>query len=138
MELRQLRYFAEVVRAGTFRGAGERLHVAQPALWAQVRGLERELGVPLFEKVGRNVRLTTPGAQLLERAHDVLAGAERVQELAEDLRSGRAGTITIVTPAPAVERALAALISRFRKRHPGMRVIVEEVSRADETAAGMQ
>ncbi|MFC7661379.1 LysR family transcriptional regulator [Pseudonocardia benzenivorans] len=53
MELRQLRYFAEVAHVGSFLGAADRLDVAQPSLWRQVKALEAELGVPLFERSGR-------------------------------------------------------------------------------------
>ena len=91
MELRQLRYFRAVAETGTFMAAAERSRVAQPALWKQVRDLERELGVGLFERVGRRVRLTSSGTLLLERVAQALESADRVKSLAADLRLGRTG-----------------------------------------------
>src|SRR5207253_2714951 len=95
MELRQLRYFAAVARAGTYAAASQRLHVAQPGVWKQVRSLERELDVVLFERVGRRVQLTTSGAALLVQAEAALAGVSRVGDLAADLRAGVTGTVTV-------------------------------------------
>lgn len=133
MELRQLRYFAEVGRVGTFRGAANRLSVAEPALWQQVRRLERELGIALFERIGRGVRLTEAGQRLLARAEDALASSQRITELAQDLRDGRVGTVSIAVPVPAVGRFLAAAIARFRRAHPDIRIVMQEFPRADVT-----
>src|SRR5690242_19312935 len=77
MELRQLEYFVEVARKGTYLAASASLSVAQPALWRQVKELERELGVPLFERVGRRVRLTRNGEALADQAATVLAASGR-------------------------------------------------------------
>ena len=67
MELGQLRYFVAVARAGTFTRAAEQEGVTQPALSQQVQKLEASLGVPLFERRGRSVRLTRAGERLLPR-----------------------------------------------------------------------
>ncbi len=78
MDLRQLAYFEAVADHGTYTAAADHLHVAQPALWKLVHELERELGIALFERIGRRVRITPDGAALLERIRPVLAGADRV------------------------------------------------------------
>src|SRR3954463_12330729 len=80
MELRQLRYFVAVAEELHFRRAAERLHVAQPAGSEQVRKLEVDLGVQLFERTHRSVSLTDAGVALLEEARRVLRQTEVARE----------------------------------------------------------
>jgi DNA-binding transcriptional LysR family regulator len=84
VELRQLRYFAAVADAGTFVRAAEQLHIGQPAVSQQLARLERELGVRLFDRSTRHVRLTSAGERLLPEARAVLAAADRVRAVAAD------------------------------------------------------
>src|SRR4029450_3992171 len=76
MDLRHLRYFVTVAETGAFSRAATRLRITQPALWRQVRDLERELGVRLFERMGRRVRATGAGEGLLLRSRELRAGVE--------------------------------------------------------------
>lgn len=128
MELRQLRYFAEVARAGTYAAAADRLHVAQPGVWNQVRGLERELGIALFERVGRRVRLTSAGEQLLSRTDDALTGVNRIAELAAELQAGIVGTIRVGCVSAHVAGFLGRLVAAHRHTHPGVRVQLHEIT----------
>jgi len=86
VELRQLVYFDAIIRHGGFTRAAEQLHVAQPAVSAQIRRLETELGVTLLERTTRRVRLTQAGELLLGRARRALGeldgarAARRAQE----------------------------------------------------------
>ena len=82
MELRHLRYFVAVAEELHFRRAAERLHVAQPAVSEQVRKLEQELGVRLFERTQRSVSLTPAGVAMLEEARHVLRHADVAREAA--------------------------------------------------------
>jgi DNA-binding transcriptional LysR family regulator len=90
LDLRRLRSFVAVAKHLNFTRAAEELHLAQPALSRQVRALERELGVVLFERDRRSVALTAAGRQLLEDAVPLLAGADaarrRVQRAARGTR----------------------------------------------------
>src|SRR5436190_10425002 len=126
MELRQLRYFVAVAREGTYVAAAAALSVAQPALWRQVRDLERTLGVPLFERVGRRVRLTADGQILLEQITSALATIDRVDATASDLRSSRTGVVAIACASPHLRRFLAPVIGSFRRSHPGVAIKVRE------------
>ena len=82
MELRHLRYFVAVAEELHFRRAAERLHVAQPAVSEQIRKLEQEIGVKLFNRTQRSVALTTAGTAMLEEARHVLRHAEVAQQSA--------------------------------------------------------
>lgn len=123
MDLRQLNSFAAVAGEGTYTAAAARQHISQPALWRQVRELEAELGVTLFERAGRNVRITASGSLLLERAESVLAGAERVTDLAQAIRLGRSGRVRIGCFSPHIVSFLAPVVAEVRQQQPG--IIVE-------------
>jgi DNA-binding transcriptional LysR family regulator len=113
VELRHLRYFVAVAEELHFRRAAERLHVAQPAVSEQVRKLEQELGVRLFDRTQRSVALTTAGTALLEEARHVLRQAEVAQQAARNARDHatmrlRIGYLPDSLPA-SVPRALRHL-----------------------------
>jgi len=111
---------------GTYAAAAAHLHIAQPALWQQVRGLEKELGTPLFERVGRRVRLSRHGTALLERVEQVLGGADIVLRLSRSVAAGRSGLVVVACAPPHVPRFLAAVVGRFRRDHPDVGVELRE------------
>lgn len=84
LDLRKLRYFAEVADQLHFGAAAQRLHITQPVLSRQVSQLERELGVRLFTRSSRNVTLTAAGRQLREEAQALLAAASAAQRRVRD------------------------------------------------------
>ena len=112
MELRHLRYFVAVAEDLHFRRAAERLHVAQPAVSEQVRKLEAELGVRLFDRTHRNVALTDAGAAMLPEAHRVLRQAEAAR-LAARSASDRPGRVLRIGYVPT---ALLASVPRTLRR----------------------
>ncbi|MBI2169618.1 MAG: LysR family transcriptional regulator [Actinobacteria bacterium] len=126
MELRQLEYFSAVAREGTYTAAARRLHIAQPAMWKQVHELERELGVALFERVGRRVRITAAGLLLLDRADQLLGGAGRIRTLAHELRLGQTGRVRVGCFAPHIVVFLAPVIAAFRESHPKIAIEISE------------
>src|SRR5215472_2028237 len=91
MELRQLVYFDAVVRHGSFTKAAQRLHVAQPAVSAQIRRLEAELGATLLERTTRRVALTYAGELFLARARQVLDQIEGAHADLAELGAVRRG-----------------------------------------------
>jgi len=126
VELHQLRYFVTVVGEGTFTRAAERLYITQPSLSEQIRKLEAELGTPLFERLGRSLRLTSAGEAFLPHAERVLLEAEearrRVQEV-QGLRRGRLGLGSL--PGPAM-RLVPRFLAEFHRRYPGVDVTLHE------------
>ncbi|MFB7179842.1 LysR family transcriptional regulator [Streptomyces sp. NPDC056257] len=95
MELRQLRYFVTVADEGGFGRAAERLGIVQSAVSTQVRRLERQLGVTLFDRTARRAVLTGPGEALLPQARAVLDAADRTRALAAELAAGTAGLLRL-------------------------------------------
>lgn len=140
MELRHLRYFVAVAEELHFRRAAERLHVAQPAVSEQVRKLEDELGVRLFDRTQRNVGLTDAGAALLPEASRVLRQAEaaRVAACSACHRPGRVLRIGYVPTAllasiPRTLRGLVATMPNLQTMmEPGSGLELVEAVRAGE------
>ena len=120
MELRHLRYFMAVADGLSFRGAAEKLNLAQPALSAQIKSLEDELGVKLFERTTRSVKLTNSGKVLLEEARSVLKAANRAESRTRHAERGLVGTLRVGIIAPSANAWLSGILSQFRARHPGV------------------
>jgi DNA-binding transcriptional LysR family regulator len=127
MELRHLRYFVAVAEAGAFSRAATRLGLTQPALSRQVRDLEVELGVRLFERAGRRVSLTSDGEGLLQRSRDLLTAAAQLGEQAQAMRGGQAGVLRIGASPQAIQSVLAPFLARYLKSRPQVEVhLLEE------------
>jgi DNA-binding transcriptional LysR family regulator len=122
VELRHLRYFAAVVDAGGISKAAARLRMTQPALGRQVHDLERELGVPLFHRIGRRVQLTAEGEDLLRRCRALLTDAESLVERSRALVRGTTGVLRVGATPQTLESLVAPFMPRFRRAHPGVEV----------------
>ncbi|RRR68445.1 MAG: LysR family transcriptional regulator [Candidatus Viridilinea halotolerans] len=126
MELRHLRYFEAVARHSHVTRAAAELHIAQPALSKQISQLEQELGIRLFDRVGRNVRLTEAGEALLPHARAVMAQVDAARaEVAEriGLRKGRA---CIGAPPTVGSQLLPKLLAAFNQLYPGIELRLHE------------
>src|SRR2546428_5308290 len=95
MELRHLRYFVAVAEEQNVTRAAARLHVSQPPLSRQIRDLEDELGIALFDRSAKSVRLTEAGRAFLAEARLVLQRAEDAVEMAQDVAGGKRGEIHV-------------------------------------------
>jgi LysR family transcriptional regulator, transcription activator of glutamate synthase operon len=120
MELRQLAYFDAVVRHGSFTKAAQRLHVAQPAVSAQIRRLESELGTTLLERTTRRVALTHAGELFLSRARQVLAQLDAARGDLAELSAVRRGRVRIGATQVLGSLDLPASLASFRRRYPGV------------------
>ncbi len=118
MELRTLRYFAQTVEAGTVSAAAESLHVTQPGLSRQLRQLERQLGVPLFDRSGGRLTVSAAGRSLLPYVHRVLADAETLALGARMLANGRLDRMTVAAPATTLAEVIAPFIATLAPADP--------------------
>jgi DNA-binding transcriptional LysR family regulator len=121
MDLRQLSYFVAVAEEGQFTRAADRMLVAQPAVSAQIRQLERELGEALFHRDRRAVTLTAAGEALLPHARAALAAAERGRDTIASLRGLLQGRLTIGVAGP-VDNRLAETLGHFHRDHPAVEI----------------
>jgi DNA-binding transcriptional LysR family regulator len=118
MELYQLRGFAAVAEQGHLTRAADRLHVSQPALSAQIKALEDELGAELFERVPSGMALTSAGKRLLPLAQSVLAAAQTLQNEAAALRGEVAGHVRLGTLSDPEFVRLPRFLAEAVERHP--------------------
>jgi DNA-binding transcriptional LysR family regulator len=124
MTLQQLEYFLAAIEHGSFSAAAEARHMAQPSLSEQVRRLEAELGVALFQRVGRGLVLTEAGAALRPYAERVLDEAEAARDAVAEVRDVRGGTAAFGTFGTSRYYLGAAVVRAFHRRHPGVRIRV--------------
>jgi len=127
MELYQLRSFAAVAEVGHLTRAAEKLHISQPALSAQIKALEDELEVALFERTSSGMILTAAGQRLLIEAEKVLAAAQALRSEARSLRgevSGRASVGTLSDPAYI---RLGAFLGATVEQYPLLQVELHHV-----------
>jgi DNA-binding transcriptional LysR family regulator len=120
MDLRRLRYFVVVAEERSISRAARRLHVAQPPLSAQLQGLERELGVPLFTRHRRGVELTAAGAELVLHANRLLGDVDAATEAVRLIGRGQTGRLALAfVPALAVS-CLPGLLRLLRDDLPNV------------------
>ncbi|KHS46022.1 MULTISPECIES: LysR family transcriptional regulator [Novosphingobium] len=128
MDLRQLRYFNALAETLNFHRAAERLHISQPPLTVAIRKLEEDLGVALFERDPRGVRLTTAGLAAVAPAREALAAAEKVREAVRQGAAGLRGRLSIGFIGSAIGELLPRIVSPFRHAYPEVELALEEMN----------
>jgi len=118
MNLRHLRTFAAIVDAGGIHRAAARLNLTQPAASRQIQALEAELGVLLFDRIGRRLHLTSEGEDLLRRSRRLLSDAESLSERARALRKGDTGILRVGATPMVIENTLSGFLDHWRSRYP--------------------
>ena len=135
MDDRRLRYFISVVDEGGVTRAAERLHIAQPSLSQALRAFEDELGVRLFERAGRGLRLSSAGEALVGPARQILRDIDDARSAVRGVVELTSGTLDVAALATLAVDPMATLIGRFRERYPGVQVRVREPETADRVGA---
>ncbi len=128
MELRHLRYFLAAADALHFTRAAEALNVSQPSLSLQIKELERELGAPLFDRIGRSVRLTAAGVLFHRYAARALREVEMGRGAVADLQGLRQGTLRVGVTHSFTTALIPKAVAGFREQYPGVSVVIEKTS----------
>src|SRR5258706_41090 len=137
MELRHLRYFVAVAEEQNVSRAAMRLHISQPPLSRQIRDLEDELGIALFEHGAKAVRLTEAGRVFLNEASAVLQRVDQALQTIKAVASGQQGEIHVgYAPSLTVE-VLPRALRRFQEANPSIRVHLHDLS-TQEMLAGLR
>jgi len=126
MDLRHLRTFVSVAEQGTVLKASARLGVAQPALSRQIKDLETDLGVMLFDRIRRRLVLTSAGEQLLHDCRGILGAVGALRERAQLLRRTDAGILKVAATPQTIDGVLSKFLSHYRKHRPNVQVKLSE------------
>ena len=126
MDLHHLRTFIAIVDTGGVARAAAKINLSQSAVSRQIQILEAELDVLLFDRIGRHVRLTSEGEDLLRSGRRLVADADSFRERARALKSGDAGNIKIGATPPLIETVLAGFLPVYARRHPRVAVHIVE------------
>jgi DNA-binding transcriptional LysR family regulator len=135
MELRHLRYFQAVADFGSLTAAAQRLHVSQSAVSEQMADLESELGVTLFDRTGRSIRVTPQGRVFLEEARKTLEAAQRAVDVTQLAQQGEFGRLTIGFFLWGAGGFFPRIIREFRRRRPGTRLSLIDMHTTEQPLA---
>jgi DNA-binding transcriptional LysR family regulator len=128
MDLRQLRYFVALAEEGHFGRAADSLNIAQPPLSQQIKALESDLRVTLFDRSHRPIQLTLAGHTLLREARLILAQMERAEAATKLAAKGEGGRLSIGITGTAVLEFAVPVLSAFSKRRPNVSISLREMS----------
>ncbi len=115
-----------VADAGSMALAARRLYVSQPTLSRQIRELERDLALQLFDRIGRRIVLTADGREIVARSRHLLAEAEALCERGHALGGGKAGVLRVGTTPQFIEAAMPQVLVLYRRRHPEVEIRLVE------------
>jgi len=130
LSLRQVRYFVSVAEELHFGRAAERLHMAQPPLSQAIKRLEAQIGVQLFERAGRQVKLTEAGGLFLTECYPLLAQARRAADTARGARAGTSGVLHLGCVSSALYDLMPAVLPDYRAAHPSIELTISETDTA--------
>ena len=132
MKLQQLRYLVEVARSNlNISEAAETLYTSQPGVSKQIKLLEDELGIIIFERSGKRLTaITEPGKRVLEIARRLLREAKNIKRVGEEYAGGESGSLAIATTHTQARYALPPIVKNFIGRYPKVRLTMHQGSPA--------
>ncbi|TYB85372.1 LysR family transcriptional regulator [Oceaniovalibus sp. ACAM 378] len=131
-ELHQLRCFVAVASEMNFHRAAERLNMTQPPVSRQVQVLERQLGVQLFDRTRRSIRLTAAGERFYFEARDLLRRAEDAKVIARSVASGHLGNVSIAFIPIAAVPIVPIIATKLAKELPNIRIVLNEMMTGEQ------
>jgi DNA-binding transcriptional LysR family regulator len=134
MEIKHLHSFRAVAEELSFINASRKLHISQPALSAQIQALEAELGVQLFARNRRSVRLTKPGEAFLRSAEAILQMTDEAKADVQRVAAGESGHLKIGFVASAALQLVPFIVLAFRRNHPRVTLDLLNIRTADQIA----
>src|SRR5436190_3262871 len=130
--LKPLRAFCQVARLGSVSRAAEALFLSQPAVTLQLQALERDFGVPLFERLGRRLTLSRAGSALYELARPLVEGIDGIEgEFRNRLKGLEAGELHVAAGSSTILYLLPPLVQAFRQQHPEVQLVLHNVTGKD-------
>ena len=130
--LKPLRAFCQVARLGSVSRAAEALFLSQPAVTLQLQALERELGTPLFERIGRRFSLTREGQLLYDLARPLVEGLDGLEaEFRSRIKGLKAGELHVAAGSSTILYLLPTLVQAFREQHPEVQLVLHNVTGQD-------
>ena len=132
MDLKRLRSFVAVAELGSVSAAAAKLCITQPALSRQLQELQEELGLRLFDRVGRRLRLSAQGTEFLAPCRDLVRGADALMERARALQDGESGVFRVGATPHAIANLLPGFLGRFAAAYPRVRVEAVEGGSFDQ------
>ena len=133
--IKQLRAFCAVAKLGSVARGAESLFLSQPSVSLQIAALQKEIGVPLVERVGRRVQLTREGLMLFELARPVLEGLDGLErEFRAKLGGGSVRELNLAAGSSTIQYLLPPLVQEYRERHPATKLQLHNVSNRDGLA----
>src|SRR2546421_7759619 len=130
LNLHQLATFQVVAKHCSFVRAAEELHFSQPAVSAQIRHLEKSLGVKLFDQIGRKTHLTQAGEELYLYSQKIFAVIDETLEIIEALRSPHYGRLSVGADTTVGSYVIPGLLGKFRQIYPEVEISLEVLNRA--------
>lgn len=139
MDIHHLTYFLEVARCKSFTKAAQNLYITQPTISKMIKNIEEELGVVLFERLGKSVELTDAGQAIFRQTQNIVTSVESLASELDDIRQIRRGHIRIGLPPMVGSSFFPKVLGKFHEAYPGITVQLWEDGAkkvADDVASG--
>lgn len=138
MNMKQIEYVIAIAECGSFRKAAAELGISQPSLSQYVKKIESQIGFEIFVRTGYNIRLTDAGRIYIENGRKILAIEHEMETCFADLSENKTGTLVVGTSPFRSASIMPAAAAEFKKRYPGVTLIIKEATTNELTEATLR